>query len=348
MSRPPENEGPVRGFEHELIERSLGEASDRRAFLARMGRWTGGLLAAVAFGGLAGCSSGTRRAAGTAPGTAPAGATAPATAGGAELAVATGGDPGACARRALDAIGGMGAFVKPGQVVVIKANASFFDGPEGGTSTHPSVVSEVAVMCREAGASRVIVTDHCLRGAADECFRSNGIGAAARAAGAEVVAYGGSDGSGGRVVPVPGGVSLATASVYPVVLDADVVITVPKAKHHGGAGLSLGMKNLIGVTSNMSSIHNGDLHEGIADLASLVRPALSVVDASIVLAGNGPGGPGPTRTLDTVIASGDFVAADSYACSLFGLGPSDVPYVEAAGRRGLGKVDLGTVRVVKV
>lgn len=326
----------------------MEERVARRDFLKRACGWAGGLVLAGALGGVIGC--GTEEVAkNTAPASSPATTPAAANPAGADLAIARGsGDPGVLARKAVDALGGMGRFVKPGNVVVIKPNASFMDGPQGGTSTHPSVVSEVISMCRQAGAGRVIVTDHCLRGDYQTCFEKNGIGAAVRAAGGEVIAYGGSDSSQGRVTQIPGGVAMRQASIYPVVLDADVFITVPKAKHHSGAGLSLGMKNLIGVTANMSNVHNNGLHEGIADIASVVRPDLSVIDASIVLTSNGPGGPGQIRDLGTVIASSDFVAADSYACTLFGMTPESVGYVAAAGRRGLGKTDYNSLKIANV
>jgi uncharacterized protein (DUF362 family) len=327
---------------------SLGEELERREFLRKAGRIAGGLFLAGTVGSIASCASDqvARKAASSPvrPSSTPA-----ASGAGADLSVATGGtDPGVLARRAVEALGGMGRFVKRGDVVVIKANASFMDGPQGGTSTHPAVVAQVVTMCREAGASKVIVTDHTLRGDAQTCLARNGIGAAARGAGAEVIAYGGSDSSQGVEKTISGGTALTSTLVTPVVLDADVLITVPKAKDHSGAGLSLGMKNLIGLTANMSVIHNNGLHQGIADLTRLFRPNLSVVDATVVLTANGPGGPGPVRDLGTVVASPDVVAADSYACTLFGLTASDVPYVADAARGGLGQADFSKLRVARV
>lgn len=336
--------------DEEGTRRYLEQAVERRKFLERAGKLAGGLLLAGALGSLASCAA--KDTAGTAPASTPKVTSAPASApsgAGADLGIASGGgDPGVLARKAVDALGGMGRFVKAGDVVVIKPNASFMDGPEGGTSTHPAVVAQVVAMCSEAGAARVIVTDHTLRGSAETCMSRNGIGPAARSAGAEVIAYGGSDSASGVSVDIPSGVILKNALVYPTVLDADVVITVPKAKSHSGAGLSLGMKNLIGVTANMSNIHNGDLHQGIADLTSLIRPSLSVIDASIVLTANGPGGPGPVSSPGIVAASPDPVAADSFACTIFGMSAADVPYIVNAGRAGLGQVDFNRLKIARV
>jgi uncharacterized protein (DUF362 family) len=337
-------------FSDEEIEaacQALSSKLERREFLKKAGCWTGGIALAGGLGALAGCGHKTAVKS-TVKSTAPLAASSPAPPGAADLAVAEGQSPGAVSRKAVDALGGMGRFVKAGNVVVVKPNASFMDGPQAATSTHPEVVGQVVAMCREAGASQVLVMDHCLRGTPHACFTGNGIGAAVRNAGGEVLAYNGGDRGHGVVTAVPGGSTLKQVDVYPEVLDADVVITVPKAKHHGSAGLSLGMKNFIGVVGNMSSLHNSDLHQAIADLNTLVKPTLSVVDASIILLDNGPGGPGTTRKAGTVIASSDVVAADSYACTLFGMTAADVPYIEYGNRAGLGDVDYNKLRIARV
>lgn len=339
--------GPMDPEGIERAIRRLGGNIERREFLKRMGRLAGGVFLGASLGAVAASCGGrtppvTRKAA---PSTSP---PPPPARAGADLAVATTGTPAELARKSLDAIGGMSRFVQAGNVVVVKPNASFMDGPEGGTSTHPDVVAEVIRMCREAGAGRVILVDHTLRGSAEACLDANGIGAAARAAGAELLVRGGSDQGGGITTPIPNGVAMRSASVYPEVLSADVVITVPRAKHHGSAGLSLGLKNFIGVTSNMSEIHNHGLQQSIADLATLIRPKLSVVDATVILLDNGPGGPGPTRAANTVIASGDAVAADSCACTLFGMTAADVPYIVHAAEAGLGTADFSGLKVVTV
>jgi len=322
-----------------------GGSLERREFLKKAGRWGGALLLVLYGGTVASCARKVTSPVSsmTAPSTSPPPAS---SSGAADLAIAQGGDPGDMARRAVQALGGMGRFVKAGNTVLIKPNASFPDGLAAGTATNPAIVAAVVSMCREAGAGRVTVMDHCLRGVASQTMEANGIAAAAKASGAEVVAYGAADTSGGILATVPGGTK--TVSVYPEALKADVLITVPKAKHHGSAVLSLGMKNLIGLTTNMSRVHDDDLNKGIADLAALFKPKLSVVDATVVLTTNGPGGPGATMSPNMVIASPDFVAADSFACSLFGKTAADVGYVSQAAAMGLGQTDYKALKTAKV
>jgi len=319
---------------------------ERRDFVKKAGRVTGGLVLAAYLGSLASC---VRKAAPVVKRVKPrTSAAVPPPAGQVDLAVATGPNAAEITRKAVDALGGIGRFVKQGNVVLVKPNASFLDGPEAGTSTHPDVVGQVVAMCREAGAKRVIVMDHCLRGSPTSCLSANGIGDAVRRSGGEIIAYGSGDSGHSVETAVPSGVVLKSTDIYPEALSADVVITVPKAKHHGSAGLSLGMKNFIGVTGQMSNIHNVDLHQGIADLNTLVKPDLSIIDASVILLDNGPGGPGPTRAANTVIASPDVVAADSYACTLFGLSAQDVPYIVCGNRAGLGEVDYNKLKIARV
>lgn len=318
---------------------------DRREFLQNACKWGGGLLIVSSLGPLAascGKSTETVRVPSTVPRTTPA-------SGPYDMAIGHGASPGETTRKAIDAIGGMSRFVKPGNVVVIKPNASFINGLRNATTTNPDVVGQVVAMCKEANAKRVIVMDHILTGTVQDGFGpGSGIGEAVEKAGGEVIAYDSRDGGHGVATVIPGAKTLLQTYIYPEYLQADVVITVPKAKHHSGAELTLGMKNFIGATANMGHVHDNDLHQGIADLNTLVRPTLSVIDASVVLLENGPGGPGRTADIGQVIASSDVVAADSYTCTLFGKTAQNVPYIIHGAEAGLGNVDYTKLKIAQV
>ncbi len=134
-------------------------------------------------------------------------------------------------------------------------------------------------------------------------------------------------------------------------LTADCYINVPVAKHHGLSRLSLGLKNVMGVIGgNRGKLHH-NLGQELADLATVIRPTLTVIDATRLLLRNGPQGGRveDVKIADTVIASADAVAADAYATTLFGLKPEEIDSTVAAYRMGLGEMDLQrlTVRTMR-
>jgi uncharacterized protein (DUF362 family) len=145
---------------------------------------------------------------------------------------------------------------------------------------------------------------------------------------------------------IPHGLDLGKCDIYDEVLNADVVINVPVAKHHSLATLTLGMKNLMGVIQNRAAMHR-NLGQRLADLTSRVQPALTVVDAVRILTAHGPSGGNldDVKQLDTIIVSPDIVAADSYAATLFGMQPGDLSYVQAATAMGLGRSDLESLKI---
>ncbi len=147
----------------------------------------------------------------------------------------------------------------------------------------------------------------------------------------------------------PAGIVLKKTSVHEDILTTDVLINVPIAKNHGSSRLTLGMKNLMGVVLDRGAMH-ADLAQCIADLGALVRPQLTVIDAVRILTAYGPtgGSLNYVKKLDTLIASRDIVAADSYATSLFGLNPEDLAYIVAGTRMGLGRSDLPNLRIEEI
>jgi uncharacterized protein (DUF362 family) len=148
---------------------------------------------------------------------------------------------------------------------------------------------------------------------------------------------------------IPQGKGLREARIYDEVLNADVLINVPIAKDHSLARLTLGMKNLMGVILDRSQIHV-DLGQNLADLNSRVRPQLTVIDAVRILMDHGPTGGNldDVKQMDTVIASSDVVATDSYAATLFGMQADDLAYIRAATEMGLGRSDISNLRIEEI
>ena len=243
-----------------------------------------------------------------------------------DLVVARGGEPEELVQRALAALGGVA-----------------YHTYEYAATTNPWVVATLVRLCLEAGARRVRVMDSPFGGGPEEAYVRSGIQEQVVAAGGEMEIM-----SSFKFVAaeIPLGLDLRQCDIYDQVLNADVVINVPIAKTHSLARLTLGMKNLIGVISDWPAMHR-NLGQRLADLTSRVRPALTVVDAVRILVANGPTGGNldDVKKIDTVIASPDIVAADSYAATLFGLQPDDLSYVRAATAMGLGRSDLDSLKI---
>jgi len=322
------------------------------AFTRRQFLGLAGATAATAALAAAGCGGGapqapptnSRRSPSAAPSADTAGSTPRPTDQRSVLAVARGGDPEAITVAALAALGGMKRFVRRGDDVVIKPNiCTGYHGPEYAATTNPDVVGTLVALCRRAGAGRVRVMDSPFGGPADEAYRVSGIAAAVEKAGGEMDFMAPAK---FREYRIPDGQSISSWPIYRDVLACDVLIDVPIAKDHGLTRLSLAGKNLLGVVLEPGSIHS-DIGQRTADLVSVCRPTLTVVDAVRVLTANGPTGGdlNDVERLDTVVAGADIVAADSYAATLFDLRGEDIPYVRAAAAMGLGEMDLDKVEV---
>lgn len=277
---------------------------------------------------------------------------APGTASGADypdLTVAFGADASQITRSAIEALGGMQRFVKPGAKVVIKPNMSFSSAPEAASNTNPEVVREVAGLCQLAGASRISILDNTLR-TPEDCLRLSRIPEYCKDIPNTSVNYVKAHRL-FKEVKVPNGRQLKTMEVAAEVLDADVLIAVPAGKSHGASGVSLSMKGLMGLIYDRTSFHSRfDLHEAIVDMASVLKPALVVIDGTRILSTGGPGGPGEVIPLDVVVASNDMVAADAQMVVLgtwYGkkFQPNQVRHIKLAAERGLGIADLSKLNV---
>lgn len=267
-----------------------------------------------------------------------------------DLAVISG-EPAAATRKALETLGGMARFVSKGQRVVLKPNMSFANPPEMATTTHPAVVATVAQACLEAGADRVLVMDYTLR-KAEICMERTGILEACRPL-KGVHVLGPDERKFFREVAVPQGRALRRIEVYREVLESPVLINLPQAKSHSTTGVSLGIKGLMGLIWDRMVFHwRHDINEALADLATVLRPQLTLLDATRALTTGGPGGPGEVVHPRLVVAGTDPVAVDTYGVSVapwYGrrFTGRQVEHLVAAERRGLGRIDVEQLTVVK-
>ncbi len=262
------------------------------------------------------------------------------------LAVVRDGAPAAMVRAAVDALGGMGKFVRPGEVVVVKPNLGWDRTPEQAANTNPEVVKAVAELCIEAGARRVRVMDRPCNDPR-RCYKRSGAKDAVASIGNPAVTIEHLDERKFTPLTLKEGSPLGSWTFYKEVLEADKIINVPIAKHHNASRLTMSLKNIMGVLGgNRGNIHH-DLDLNIAYLNSVLRFDLVVMDAVRILLRNGPQGGrvSDVREMHTIVAGTDPVAVDSFGATLFGITARDVPHVLHAARLGLGEADLGKVSI---
>jgi len=245
----------------------------------------------------------------------------------------------AAIRRAVDLLGGMSAFVQPGQRVLLKPNLVRAMSPERAVTTHPTVVAAVARLVVEAGGRPLIVDSPggpYATLALKVAYRKTEMTWAAEVSGAELYLDAES-----AQVPHSEGQVLHRLDVIQPLLDADAIINLPKLKTHNLAGLTLSVKNLFGLVPGALKIsYHAKLQErerlcaAFLDILTYARPALNIMDAVVGMEGEGPSG-GDPRSIGAILASADALALDAVAASLVGYAPLDVLTTRVAAARGL-------------
>ncbi|UCF04743.1 MAG: DUF362 domain-containing protein [bacterium] len=253
------------------------------------------------------------------------------------FAVVHGADPAATVRKAVELLGGMGSFIAKNDVVFVKPNISWDRTPQQAATTNPDVVAAVVRMVLEAGAKKVIVADNACNDAR-RTYKRSGIKDAAKKAGADVMHM-----EKRKFVKVDlGGGVLKKWEVFREAIEADKIVNIPIAKHHGLSGVTLSMKNMMGLIGGKRDLLHQKLGESIVDLTAYFKPTLHILDAVRILKAHGPQGGSlkDVTKLDTVAASIDPVKIDAFGITLFGKDPAEFPHLGMAEERGLGHRDF--------
>ena len=269
-----------------------------------------------------------------------------------DLVAVMGGEPTQLLERALQEMGGIERYVKKGQSVVIKPNIGWDKTPEFAANTNPELVEALIKQCFKAGAKKVTVFDHTCDNW-QKCYESSGIEKAAKAAGAIVLP--GNDETYYKSVSIPQGVKLKSAKIHQALLDADVWFNVPVLKNHGGAKMSVSMKNYMGIVWNRDYFHSNDLQQCIADSCTWTKkPVLNIIDAYRCLHKNGPQGRSisDTAVLKTLIVSKDIIAADTAAIGLFNqvekMDINTVGHIAKGEKLNLGTQNLDKLNIKRI
>lgn len=260
----------------------------------------------------------------------------------------------AMVRKSVDALGGIGGFVSPDETVVVKPPVLASDKA---CAPDPRVIVAIVKLVKEAGGT-VVVAESSGTGGTAYNLSKVGITSAVEELGVEV-----RDMSQEKPIQiaVPEGVALKDVNVLPTIRDCDALISVPRLKRHSGATVTISLKNMMGTLprSEMGRFHRIGLSQCIADLNTVVRSHLTIVDAGYAMTRTGPTG-GDMVKLDTVFASEDPVAADTVAAGelqkleeKIGL-PSqsrfdvaDVRHIQAAASLGVGRSSLDEIEIME-
>ncbi|MCZ7603001.1 MAG: DUF362 domain-containing protein [Melioribacteraceae bacterium] len=264
-----------------------------------------------------------------------------------DLVAIKGGEADVMFNRAINSLGGMKRFVKPNQTVVVKPNIGWDVSPERAGNTNPKLVKQIVKECFDAGAKDVYVFDNTCDNWT-KCYKNSGIENAVKEAKGKLVS--GANESYYQEIAIPNGKRLKEAKVHELVLNSDVFINVPILKNHGGAKLTVAMKNLMGVVLDRGYWHRNDLHQCIADYATLRQPDLNVVDAYYVMKRNGPRGVSEADvvTMKSQLISTDMVAVDAAAAKLFGFDPNDIDHIVYANQMNVGTMDLTKLKIDRI
>lgn len=262
-----------------------------------------------------------------------------------KMSVVTGSDHAKITRMCIEQFGGMERFVKPGSIVVVKPNMSWDRTPEQAANVNPAVASEVVKMCYEAGAKKVKVFDRpCAN--AQRSYRNSGVAKAARQAGADVFHV---EEWNYIKMEFDNDSPLEDWTIYRDAVTADCFINLPVLKHHSLTGLTLCMKNLMGVLGGNRGQFHWNIHKNIAHLTDYVAPDLNIMDATRVLLRHGPSGGNleDVEEYNTVMCGIDPVLVDSESARLVDRDPMDIGYIKEAHEMGIGKTKVDSKYIIK-
>lgn len=240
----------------------------------------------------------------------------------------------ALVRAAIGEMGGIQSFIKKGDVVLLKPNVAFDRAPILGATTNPDVLTAVAKLCREAGASRILIADNPIN-QPEGCFFKSGIQAAANELDAELILP---KSSAFSPVKIDGEVLSTWTMFYKPFEIANKVIGIAPCKDHNLCSGSMTMKNWYGLLGGRRNQFHQKIHGIVSDFPHMIKPTMVVLDATRMLMKNGPtgGSMGDVAKGHSLIVGTDMVAVDTLGYSLLGRDPAKLEYLHKAEARGLG------------
>ena len=247
-------------------------------------------------------------------------------------------------RRAVELVGGMALYVKPGQRVLIKPNLLKASTPDKAVVTHPEVIRAVIRLVQQAG-GEALIGDSPGFGDLERVCQGSGV--------LEVI-----EEEGARLVPLDQAVRVANKGQFHhfeiarAVHEADVVINLPKLKTHGMMTVTGAVKNLFGCIPGRrkvqwhfnTGVNRDAFARMLVELCALIGPRLSIMDAILGMEGNGPGS-GDPREIGLILAGIDPVSLDVVSGTILGADPGLLYIIRAAAQAGIGETRLERIEV---
>jgi len=236
--------------------------------------------------------------------------------------------------------------------VLLKPNVGRSAQPEAGVTTHPQVVAAAIDVFRDTGADVAVGESPITGVAALDAFEISGISAVADKRNCPLIDM---DVRQYVTVEIPDGVAIKSLRVCSQVAEYDVIVSIPVMKTHMHTGVTLSVKNMKGCLWRRSKV---DLHMlpqlagyedkpldiAIADMSSVLRPHLSIIDGTVGMEGLGPSA-GKPKALGVVLVGVDAFATDSLACAIMGISACDVPHLSIGAQRGYGVIDVDSIAI---
>lgn len=269
-----------------------------------------------------------------------------------DMVAVMGGEPEQLYARAIQEMGGISRYIKPGMKVVVKPNIGWDKTPEFAACTNPILIGAIVRDCLQAGASEVKVFDHTCdqwRG----CYENSGIQEAVKQAGGQM-AYAHEE-KYFREIELPRALRMKKPKIHESLIDCDAWINVPVLKNHGGARMTICMKNYMGIVWDRRYLHSNDLQQCIADAATFEKkPVLNIVDAYRIMTQNGPKGRSleDVQTPKALFMSSDIVALDTAATQFFNqfreMTIQEASHIVLGEKHKLGTTDLDKLNIKRI
>lgn len=254
------------------------------------------------------------------------------------------GEIAASVRKAIELTGGLTDVIARGDTVIIKPNLVIPQAPETGTTTDPRVCKVIADMVKEIGAKPIIAESSAVGIDTEAAFKAAGY-LKLREEGYQVVDLKKEE---TVKVPIPRGKSLKEVSLARLVIEARAIISVPAMKTHDQTTVTLSLKNTKGLLPDTfkRKFHTTfGLYQGVADLCTVIRPSLAVVDGIVAQEGLGPMFGLPVG-MGLIIAGKDPVAVDAVTSVVMGFGPRESGCIDAAHQMKVGTADMNQIEIV--